>query len=656
LNDTLDYLRTNLQQQGYFLASVELEDRSEEPGGSVIIAARPGSQLYLREILFEGNQLADTKTLLRLLTIRRAGLFGRGKLTDSMLESDSESIRVYYRERGYLDVSVDHDFDVQSDSLTVLFRISEGQRYLVRNLTFRGNTELATEELLEQVIMQSGSPFGPSALARDRASVMAFYAARGFRDVEFIPEITRLDAAQVDVEYAIIEGQRYYTDAVVFAGNRTTRSSTVNREIVTEPNDVLSLERNLQTERNLYDLAVFNRVEVREIPAYEKPDHRTVLFSLEEAKRYTLFYGAGYSHSFGSSASEGLRGTLGITDSNFLGRARALSLGLRAGSRRQRGNISYNIPRPFGLRLPSVLSLTVDNELRLSNEEEEFVSVKGRPYDSFSITGSAQSEKVLSRRESLFLRYNFERAKLTFPSELIDPGIFRVQQDLLLSSLSLSYFNDSRNDPFNPSEGFGLGGEAEVATKLIGSEEQFVKSLIQGQYYLRLFPDLVFAGSVRLGIIEPFGDTRSDPSRGGVPINKRFFAGGPTTHRGFPLDLAGPLLRDPETGKVILVRKTSNENSELTAVPAGGNALILGNFELRFPQKGFLGGVLFYDTGNVFESITDLSEGFGHALGAGIRLNTPVGPIRFDGAWNPNPPDYPGFNRWNFYINIGHPF
>ena len=91
-------------------------------------------------------------------------------------------------------------------------------------------------------------------------------------------------------------------------------------------NRPLSLDRILATESNLYNLAVFNKVQVREVPSYRDPLQKNVMVNVEEAKRYTLLYGIGYS------SYEGVRGTLGLANSNFLGRASTLSLGLRVGA------------------------------------------------------------------------------------------------------------------------------------------------------------------------------------------------------------------------------------------------------------------------------------------------------------------------------------
>jgi outer membrane protein assembly factor BamA len=145
-------------------------------------------------------------------------------------------------------------------------------------------------------------------------------------------------------------------------------------------------------------------------------------------------------------------------------------------------------------------------------------------------------------------------------------------------------------------------------------------------------------------------DAFSDVTSEDVPIAERFFSGGGNTHRGFPENQAGP--RDSATG-----------------FPVGGQALLFFNTEVRFPLIGSnVGGVLFWDAGNVYTRLRDISfswnqphttqpvttdgvttrqDVFGfnymvHSVGFGIRYRTPIGPVRLDLALSPNSPYFEG--------------
>lgn len=658
LEETANILRRNLQEDGYFLAEVDVNTQGEVGDPDLItFEVRKGPQGRLEEIRIEGNQNVETKRLKRLIQASEAGFFSDGEASNEILQQDRQNIQFLYQNQGYRDVEVTTEFTQQSSDFVLTYRINEGQRYFVNSLDLVGQEQVASDVLLEEIQLQPGRHFSPLALAQDRANVLAVYENLGFRNVEFRSRVDFPQTGRVDVVYTLREGQRFFTEAVVITGNEQTKRSVIEREVLLEPGTPLSLDRMLQSETNLYNLAIFNRVNVIDIPKFDDPDTRIVLIALEEAQRYTIFYGIGYSESFGDAASEGVRGTFGITDNNFLGRARSLSLGTRVGQLRQRANLSHTIPYPFNYDLPTVLSVTVDNEERVTGAEDENIlsrRIRGRPFDSFRAIFSSQSERTLSRRESLFFRYTFEQVRIDVPEELQIPlEFFREEERLRLAKFALSYLNESRNEPTNPTQGFFLNGEASLAAKPFGSQREFFRFLANGQYYFPLSSETVLAASLRIGAIRAFGFDEDISISNPVPISERFFAGGPTTLRGLPRDLAGPLLRD-ENGEIIPVNRGSEDNP--TAVPLGGNALILANLELRFPILGPVGGALFYDVGNVFRRITNLNAGFSNAVGLGFSFSTPVGPVRFDIAYNPNPPDVVGFDHWNFHINLGQPF
>lgn len=656
LESTLRELKNRLQSEGYFLAQVESDlNPASDSVPSIVIEVDPGRKYRLSRVVLEGNRFVESRVLMRFLAVEEKGLFSPGKLTQQLVQQDLDRIRSYYQQRGFLDVQVSYEIQVgKKDSARLLYRIEEGPRYVIETLQILGNQQLPEQRILQEIQSQPGTPFSALTLAQDRAAVIALYENLGYRGVQFDSEVSYPEPGRVRLTYTIQEGQQYFVEQVIVTGNQQTRTSTVEREVAIEAGEPLSLDKILASETNLYNLAVFSRVNVTEIPSYGSDSHKMVLVHLEEAKKYTLLYGIGYD-SF-----EGVRGTFGISNNNFLGMARSLSLGLRAGTRRQRGNLSYTLHRPFNLRLPTVLSLTVANEDRIQTVDDQqriFRDETGKPFDALRVILSSQSEVEISRRESLFLRYNFERVEIDVPAELELPlQLFREEERLRLSKLAVSYLNDSRDDPLLAGQGFFLNGEALVSGKLLGSEKNFLRFLAQGQYYWHLFPDLVLASSLRIGFIAPFGQTAREPTDNPVPISERFFSGGPTTLRGLPQDLAGPLLTDPKTGEVILVR-TRRGDEEGRPVPLGGNALVIANLELRFPLAWIVRGALFYDLGNVFRRFRDaFSHGYSNAVGIGFGLDTPVGPLRFDIGFNPNPPDVPGFKHWNFHFNLGQPF
>jgi outer membrane translocation and assembly module TamA len=120
-----------------------------------------------------------------------------------------------------------------------------------------------------------------------------------------------------------------------------------------------------------------------------------------------------------------------------------------------------------------------------------------------------------------------------------------------------------------------------------------------------------------------------------LPLTERFFAGGASTLRGFGFERAGP-------------RDLQNQT-------LGGNMLVVLNSELRFPLTRRLGSVIFYDTGNVFRRVEDFQlRRFSNSIGTGIRIATPVGPVRLDVGFllNPRVPE----RRFQFHFSFGQAF
>jgi len=653
IRETVDFLRERLQHQGYFLAEVSAEKEGTSfPPTRIRFLVRAGRTYDLARIEIEGSALPNNDEVLQNLRTRRAGLVSRGLLTDATLDSDTESIRAWHQHLGYLDAKVTRVFREEDENLILLFRIEPGVRYSTQAVQLVGTSQLDSGDISRSLLLRKGEPYSPLAVKSDQAFIEAYYANRGFRSVSVTSEVARNGGDQVSVTFRVEEGPLIRTRGILVSGNRITRDSVIRTEIPLEPGAPLSRNGLLRGETNLYRLAVFSKVKVKELPSFENPDERSVLFSVEESRRYLLSYGAGYSQSFGGSSSEGLRGTLGITNSNFRGLAHTLAVNLRAGSQRQRANVAYTLPRILGKPLPTVFSFAVDNENRIETVSSDLYKVHGRPYDSFRIIGSAQSEKVLSRKESLFMRYNFEKVDLTVPPDLEAPLELYREENVLLSAVSVTYLNESRFPTEDPTRGFFLSGEAMLTAKVLGSERQFLRFLVQGRHYYPLYSDLTLVTALRIGVLAPFGCNPTDVGNP-VPISERFFAGGASTLRGLPQDLAGPLVRDALTGEPVLVGPEGSRN----AVAEGGNALIVGNTELRFPLFRRLSGAIFHDIGNVFESIRAIpGSQFTNSVGGGIFVKTPIGPIRVDVAYNPAPPPIEGFQRWNVHLNIGHPF
>jgi outer membrane protein assembly factor BamA len=138
-----------------------------------------------------------------------------------------------------------------------------------------------------------------------------------------------------------------------------------------------------------------------------------------------------------------------------------------------------------------------------------------------------------------------------------------------------------------------------------------------------------------------------------VPLSQKFFSGGGSTLRGFPLNGAGPQTTVPACSDA-----NDPSTCSFIRVPTGGSQLLILNSEFRVPVpiKRGLSFVAFYDGGNVFEPIgfSNFTERYSNSVGFGFRYATPVGPVRVDVGRNLNPIE--GVKATQIFITLGQAF
>jgi outer membrane protein insertion porin family len=242
------------------------------------------------------------------------------------------------------------------------------------------------------------------------------------------------------------------------------------------------------------------------------------------------------------------------------------------------------------------------------------------------------------------MRYRLNRTRL---GDLRIPELVLPEdRSVRFSTLSATYVRDTRDRPLDARRGLYQTFDFGLTPRFFGSTANFIRLLGQTAYYREVRPSWVWANNVRLGLARSFSASR-------VPVSQRYFSGGGTSLRGFPTNGAGPQ-------RVVAVCANPDDPSSCSniTVPVGGNAVFIVNSEIRFPiplRRG-LGGVVFYDGGNVFEriGIRHLFREYSNTVGVGLRYDTKVGPIRFDVGRNLNP--VAGLKATQFFVTLGQAF
>jgi len=219
-------------------------------------------------------------------------------------------------------------------------------------------------------------------------------------------------------------------------------------------------------------------------------------------------------------------------------------------------------------------------------------------------------------------------------------------QKVRLSTVSAEYIRDTRDNALDAHRGIYQTFSFGVTPRVLGSSSDFVRFLGQTAFYFPVRPWLTWANNFRVGFAPPFGGSR-------VPLSERFFSGGADSLRGFPINGAGP--QRPIT---VCANPADASTCSLISVPVGGEMLAIVNSEARFPipLKSGLGGVFFYDGGNVYGNINSRQfvDHYSNSVGFGIRYRTPLGPIRIDIGRNLNP--VPGVKATQYFVTLGQAF
>ena len=685
-------IRDYFQRQGYFDAEVQVNAHDEAATGQRVIAyeiAR-GDKSRLAAITFSGNKYFGKDLLESRLSLQTASFASSGRYSQSLLRDDGESIRGLYLSNGFLDAkvtpTVDDHYQDKKNNLKVSFEISEGPQTRVASLDIKGNHFLSTDSLFAVVGSSPGQPYSAAGVASDRNNILAIYYNDGFPEAHLDEKIlpgTKPD--EVQVNYEITEGERIDVAQVLLTGYQFTRPGVIARNVTIKPEGPLREGDVVETQRRLYNLGVFTRVQIApQNPAGTDPE-KTMVVDVQEGGRYTFGYGFGFEvlniatncplnppplkpgqqacNPNGTQLAASPRGIIELARANMFGKAQTLSFKARASTLQYRALVSYSADDFLGNRK---LSAALTGFADKTQDVQTFTSIR---YE-----GQFQISQKLSSSSSILYRYFFRRV-VASQLRVEQDEIPLYNQPTLVAGLGITYARDRRDNPGDPKRGNFNTLDVSLASKALGSSADFVRTFFQNSSYYSFGRNFVFARAFRFGMENPLGNTvegtptvcnpNAPLNPDIVPLPERFFAGGGQSLRGFSLNQAGP--RDPCTG-----------------FPIGGLALLVFNQELHFPMKlpfvgNRLGGTIFYDGGNVYRDISHISLAwkssstsdlnyFSHTIGFGLRYPTPIGPVRVDIGYQLNPalyqvvpsgtttPEFFRVSHFGFSFNIGPVF
>jgi outer membrane translocation and assembly module TamA len=250
--------------------------------------------------------------------------------------------------------------------------------------------------------------------------------------------------------------------------------------------------------------------------------------------------------------------------------------------------------------------------------------------DSYTLENRLIEAAVLLRPVGrLSLRFGASLEDVLVTGTGLDRTVF-TEPDGRQLVFSTRLHDDHADDVLYPTRGARLGLDLAWSPPGALSVAPFASAEAQVVVYAPLPAGVVLASRLAVGVARPLGDSES------LLPNRRFFAGGVTTQRGYKRRRLGPVDGDDD--------------------PIGGQARLLASRELRVPAMGWLDLTAFIDAGQVWSDRADLgTDDLAVALGGGLVVHTPVGPVRTDLARLTAAPRA-GEPRTVFHLAIGHPF
>ncbi len=559
-------------------------------------------------ISFVGNRAFSDRRLRQILETKQAGFLRQFIQRDTFiaerLELDKKVLTDFYQSRGYIDFQItDASAEVsrERDATFVTFTVREGLPYTIGAVTVVSEVEGVDAAAYQEVArIRTGQTYSPLLIDNNITRMETLALKQGLNFVRVEPRVTRDDRNQaVDIEFAIVRGERVFVERIDIEGNATTLDQVIRRQFRTVEGDPLNPREIRQSAERIRALGYFSDARVEAEPG-SGPDQVVVNVDVEEQPTGSLSFGLSYSVASGTGFN------IGFSETNFLGRGQALSLALSSGTSSQNSSFSFTEPALLGRDL----SFSVGGYYRTSESDNA-------EYDTRNIGLTTGIGFPLGEQSNLSLTLRLSEDKLEGISA-DSSAILQAEDDepaLRTFSLGYEYEYDTRITGLNPKGGVllrfgqdfaGLGGDTKyiettalaLAETKVWNEEVTIRAIFEG------------------GAITSLGDNVTR-------VTERYFGNGKI--RGFEPNGIGP-------------RDLNAVNQDAL----GGNLFAVARFEADFPlglpeEYGISGGA-FLDVGSVWS--LDNTAGTGGpvddsfnpraSVGLSVFWTTPIGPLRFN--------------------------
>ncbi len=627
LDDAAYQLEQSYRDLGFLSATVGYELQSTEAGARVVFTVSEGPRAVLGEFEVSGAEAFSAEQL-RARFDFPSGSWNeefRSFYSPAAWRAGVAQVRELYASSGYMDfVLVEPALRLEEDGqlANLNLKVVEGRAYRLADVEFDTEGKLPAARLREIVSDRLGQPFTPRLAVEVRNLLIEEYAASGYPYATVVTPRT-IDprggdqrTGEVVLRARVVPGPLVKIGTVLVPQEARTRPSFLRDRLGIEPGDTYDRREVRKGFSRLYRTGLFEAVRIELVgeSSREAVVTRDLVLEVDEAKHQEIFVEPGY----GSFEHARLSG--GYRQRNLFGTGRGLRVEGLIAERARSAEIGISDPALFGSRWIGDASVLYELRERPSFTREQF---------GFELVVTWP----ITSRWQLSTDYSFRRSKVS--DVAVDPASDPALADALsgvdIASVTLAPGYDSRDRLFTPNSGVYARLGIEWAASGLGSQLDFLRPTMtaSGFWPLAFVSDgTVLGATLQGGLIVPLASTDD------IPINERFFNGGGHTVRAFEEDQLGPV----------------DSNGE----PLGGEVLHLGSIEVRQELLGRLHTALYYDIGNVKRDYNDALDfsGLRGGPGIGLRYLLPVGPIRLDLGFNPDPRLDESRFVWHFSVGM----
>lgn len=560
----------------------------DNPGNNAPLAKKADlTGRTVTKVAVAGNRLVADKDVLAAIQLKA----GQPLATEN-IRKDLQSI---YELGWFYDVGT--DFVEVPEGVQVVYRVRENPVY--RKLEVSGNTKLKTADIesilgLKKETLLNGKSLNDSVRKIEERYHKDGYILMRVSDVNMRPDGT----LNLVVNEGIVEG-------FVIKGNTKTKSNVIEREMRLKKGEPFNVKDARRSMQRLYNLGYFEDVNVKLNPG-RQPNGVEVEVTVVEQKTGTFGIGAGYSRD------DGFIGILSLGDKNFRGTGDTVNVRWEFGGV-DYANYEFSYVHPWLDKKETSIGFNI---YKMTNEYTEYYDdgstkdVYDKKRQGWDITlGRPQDEYTNNYVTLKERRDSYEGGVDGETTNYYDNNPSAKSENFgLTRSVVLQHVRDTRDNVYTPTTGHRYSLTTEVAAKGLGGDFNFNKYVLEGRKYFDRGHDHIIAVRMAGGY-----------AAGTMPLSQRFSLGGSDSLRGYKDD------------------------------QFKGYKMFSSTVEYRFPLVKKMQGVVFGDTGYAWDKNSDVSfNDLKSSLGLGIRLTTPLGPIRLDYA--------KGDQQGRFHFSFGGQF